>query len=54
MPNSVLIVDDEEGIRRTLSGVLEDEGLSVEAAAARLGEAVAPVIESEARMFARG
>jgi two-component system, NtrC family, nitrogen regulation response regulator NtrX len=33
MPNSVLIVDDEEGIRRTLSGVLEDEGLSVEAAA---------------------
>src|SRR2546423_1010486 len=33
MPNSVLIVDDEEGIRRTLSGVLEDEGLSVETAA---------------------
>ena len=33
MPNSVLIVDDEEGIRRTLAGVLEDEGLSVEVAA---------------------
>jgi two-component system nitrogen regulation response regulator NtrX len=31
MPNSVLIVDDEEGIRRTLAAVLEDEGLSVEA-----------------------
>jgi two-component system nitrogen regulation response regulator NtrX len=31
MPNSVLIVDDEEGIRRTLSAVLEDENLSVEA-----------------------
>ncbi|HXG93732.1 MAG TPA: sigma-54 dependent transcriptional regulator [Blastocatellia bacterium] len=33
MPNSVLVVDDEEGIRRTLAGVLEDEGLSVETAA---------------------
>ncbi|MGA9768866.1 MAG: sigma-54 dependent transcriptional regulator [Blastocatellia bacterium] len=33
MPNSVLVVDDEEGIRQTLSGVLEDEGLSVETAA---------------------
>jgi two-component system, NtrC family, nitrogen regulation response regulator NtrX len=33
MPNSVLVVDDEEGIRRTLSGVLEDEGMSVETAA---------------------
>ncbi len=30
MPNSVLVVDDEEGIRQTLSGVLEDEGLAVE------------------------
>src|SRR5262244_1175512 len=30
MPNSVLIVDDEEGIRRSLAGVLEDEGMSVE------------------------
>jgi two-component system nitrogen regulation response regulator NtrX len=33
MPNSVLVVDDEEGIRLTLAGVLEDEGLSVETAA---------------------
>ena len=33
MPNSVLIVDDEEGIRRTLAGVLADEGFSVETAA---------------------
>lgn len=33
MPNSVLIVDDEEGIRRSLSGVLQDEGMSVETAA---------------------
>src|SRR5438128_294298 len=33
MPNSVLVVDDEEGIRLTLAGVLEDEGLAVETAA---------------------
>src|SRR5215471_16244445 len=33
MPNSVLVVDDEEAIRRTLAGVLEDEGLDVETAA---------------------
>src|SRR5262245_66292036 len=33
MPNSVLMVDDEEGIRRSLAGVLTDEGLSVETAA---------------------
>jgi len=33
MPNSVLIVDDEEGIRTTLAAVLEDEGLSVETVA---------------------
>jgi two-component system nitrogen regulation response regulator NtrX len=32
MPNSVLIVDDEAGIRSTLAGVLEDEGFSVETA----------------------
>lgn len=30
MPNSVLIVDDEEGIRVALAAVLEDEGFSVE------------------------
>ena len=31
MPNSVLVVDDEEGIRRSLRGVLEDEGFFVDA-----------------------
>src|SRR5690606_32509130 len=35
--NSILIVDDEPGIRETLRGVLEDEGFAVETAAA--GEA---------------
>jgi two-component system, NtrC family, nitrogen regulation response regulator NtrX len=43
MPNSVLVVDDEEGIRRTLAGVLEDEGLSVETAAS--GEACLKAFE---------
>src|SRR6185295_3913462 len=43
MPNSVLVVDDEEGIRQTLSGVLEDEGLSVETAAT--GEACLAAFE---------
>ncbi len=33
MPNSVLIVDDEAGIRETLAAVLEDEGFAVEAVA---------------------
>src|SRR5262245_51662758 len=33
MPNSVLVVDDEEGIRATLGAVLEDEGFSVKAVA---------------------
>ena len=33
MPNSVLVVDDEKGIRQTLAGVLEDEGLAVETVA---------------------
>ena len=31
MSNSILIVDDERGIRETLRGVLEDEGFEVEA-----------------------
>ena len=31
--NSILIVDDEPGIRDTLRGVLEDEGFAVEAVA---------------------
>lgn len=33
MADSILIVDDEPGIRETLRGVLEDEGFSVETAA---------------------
>lgn len=33
MPNSVLIVDDEEGIRLSLAGVLEDEGMVAESVA---------------------
>src|SRR5512139_1771387 len=33
MSHSVLIVDDEPGIRETLGGVLEDEGFEVETAA---------------------
>ena len=33
MRNSVLIVDDEQGIRDTLRGVLEDEGFAVETSA---------------------
>jgi two-component system nitrogen regulation response regulator NtrX len=33
MPNSILIVDDERGIRETLRGVLEDEGFFVETVA---------------------
>src|SRR5688500_16496735 len=32
MSNSILIVDDERGIRETLRGVLEDEGFEVETA----------------------
>jgi len=30
MPNSILVVDDEQGIRQSLKGVLEDEGFSVQ------------------------
>src|SRR4051812_25757112 len=33
MPNSVLIVDDEQGIRDSLRAVLADEGFAVETAA---------------------
>src|SRR5918999_179599 len=33
MPDSILIVDDERGIRETLRAVLEDEGFETEAAA---------------------
>src|SRR5438128_3642522 len=31
MPHSILIVDDEPGIRQSLAGVLEDEGFAVAA-----------------------
>ncbi len=33
MPDSILIVDDERGIRETLRGVLEDEGFTADAVA---------------------
>jgi two-component system nitrogen regulation response regulator NtrX len=33
MAHSILIVDDEPGIRQSLRGVLEDEGFSVAAVA---------------------
>jgi two-component system nitrogen regulation response regulator NtrX len=33
MPDTILIVDDERGIRESLRGVLEDEGFAVEAVA---------------------
>lgn len=43
--NSVLIVDDEPGIRETLRGVLEDEGLDVTTAAS--GEECLDVVRRE-------
>ncbi len=45
MQNSVLIVDDEPGIRDTLRDVLEDEGFSVEAVAS--GEACLNSVETQ-------
>jgi two-component system nitrogen regulation response regulator NtrX len=42
-PRRILIVDDEPGIRRSLSGVLEDEGYSVEAVES--GEACLSVVQ---------
>jgi XRE family aerobic/anaerobic benzoate catabolism transcriptional regulator len=48
------ILKSREPLYSRASAVVDTAGLSIEAAAARLGEAVAPVIESEARMFARG
>ena len=44
MPNSILIVDDERGIRETLRGVLEDEGFDVETAPS--GEACLKLTEA--------
>ena len=44
MSNSVLIVDDERGIRETLCGVLEDEGFEVETV--ETGEACLRAVET--------
>ena len=44
MSNSILIVDDERGIRETLRGVLEDEGFEVEAVGS--GEACLKSVET--------
>jgi two-component system nitrogen regulation response regulator NtrX len=44
MSNSILIVDDERGIRDSLRGVLEDEGFSVETAAS--GEACLKLVKT--------
>jgi two-component system nitrogen regulation response regulator NtrX len=44
MSNSILIVDDERGIRETLRGVLEDEGFEVETVAS--GEACLKSVET--------
>jgi two-component system, NtrC family, nitrogen regulation response regulator NtrX len=46
MADSVLIIDDERGIRETLLAVLEDEGFEVEAAAS--GEAGLKAVERRA------
>jgi XRE family aerobic/anaerobic benzoate catabolism transcriptional regulator len=48
------ILKSREPLYARANAVVDTAGLSVEAAAARLSDAVAPVIESEARMFARG
>ena len=45
MQNSLLIVDDERGIRDTLRGVLEDEGFSVETAES--GEACLEIVKRQ-------
>ncbi|HRH45303.1 MAG TPA: sigma-54 dependent transcriptional regulator [Pyrinomonadaceae bacterium] len=45
MSNIVLIVDDERGIRETLSSVLEDEGFEVETVES--GEACLKIVESK-------
>lgn len=45
MLNSILIVDDEPGIRATLTGVLEDEGFAVETAAS--GEACLKLVKGQ-------
>jgi XRE family aerobic/anaerobic benzoate catabolism transcriptional regulator len=48
------ILKSREPLYARANAVVDTAGLAVDAAAARLSEAVAPVLESEARMFARG
>jgi XRE family aerobic/anaerobic benzoate catabolism transcriptional regulator len=48
------ILKSREPLYARANAVVDTARLSVEAAAARLSDAVAPVIDSEARMFARG
>ncbi|WP_316185541.1 MULTISPECIES: helix-turn-helix transcriptional regulator [unclassified Bradyrhizobium] len=48
------ILASREPLYARANAVVDTAGLSVDAAAARLGEAVKPVIANEARMFARG
>ena len=48
------ILASREPLYARANAVVDTAGLSVDAAAARLGDAVQPVIDGEARMFARG
>jgi XRE family aerobic/anaerobic benzoate catabolism transcriptional regulator len=48
------ILVSREPLYARAAAVVDTAGLSVEAAAARLNEAMAPVLQDEARMFARG
>src|SRR5882724_6409934 len=48
------ILKSREPLYARASAVVDTAGLTVDAAAARLIDAVAPVLQSEARMFARG
>jgi XRE family transcriptional regulator, aerobic/anaerobic benzoate catabolism transcriptional regulator len=48
------ILKSREPLYARASAVVDTAGLTVDAAAARLIEAVAPVLQSEPRMFARG
>ena len=48
------ILRSREPLYARAAAVVDTAGLSVDAAAARLNEAVTPVLQQEARMFARG
>lgn len=48
------ILKSREPLYARANAVVDTAGLSVDAAAARLSEAVAPVLQSEPRMFAQG